>query len=442
MSETVKPEEQKGLRSNPKPLIIAGLVVIFLFFGGLMAWSAFLPFSGAVIAPGVVKISQERQTVQHLEGGIVENIMVREGDMVDMGDTLIQLKRPEIDAQVSMIRSQLRTRTASVARLRAESRMDDSIAWPESLLSVRNEPEVAEVMEMETEIFKSRKQALNGRISLHESQISQLKEQIIGMEEEMAAQKEIIETLDEEIEAKQALYEADHIDRTQILELKRRLAERKGRIGRLRQDIAETNQKKEELRLRIVSLKNTYMEEAFAELGRNQDAIFELNERLLPQLDAQTRLTIRAPVTGEVINMRVHSETTGVIQSGQPILDIVPRDAELIVEARVQPNDITSVMVGQNVRVELTAFNRRTTHPLTGKVVHVSGDHVTRETPMGEQSFYIARILIDEAELWEKDVYLSPGMPAVSYIETEERTILGYLLEPIIEMMDRSLREP
>ncbi len=442
MSETNEPVAQKGLRSNPKPLIIAGLAVILLFFGGLVAWSAFLPFSGAVIAPGVVKVSQERQTVQHLEGGIVENILVREGDMVEMGDTLIKLKRPQIDAQVSMIRSQLRTRSASMARLRAESRMADAITWPESLLANRDDDEVAEVMALESDIFNSRKQALNGRISLHQSQISQLKEQIIGMEEEMAAQKEIMETLDEEIEAKQSLYEADHIDRTQILELKRRQSERKGRVGRLRQDIAEARQKIEELRLRIVSLRDTYIEEAFTELGRVQDTIFELNEKLLPQLDAQSRLTIRAPVSGEVINMHVHSETTGVLQQGQPILDIVPRDAVLIVQARVQPNDITSVREGQNVRVELTAFNRRTTPPLTGYVEHVSGDHITRETPMGEQSFYEARIRIDESELATGGVYLSPGMPAVSYIETEERTILGYLLEPITEMMDRSLREP
>lgn len=443
MPETIEPAEEIEVRSNPKPLIIAGLVVIFLFFGGLVAWSAFLPFSGAVIAPGVVKVSQERQTVQHLEGGIVENIMVREGDIVESGDTLIQLRRPEIDAQVSMITSQIRARTATLARLRAESRMADAIEWPDSLLSRRDDPDVAEVMVMEGEIFRSRKQSFTGRVSLYESQIAQLKEQIIGLEEEMVAQREIVETLEEELEAKQALYEAEHIDRAQILELKRRLSERKGRVGRLRQDIAEARQKKEELRLRIVSLRDTYMEEAFSELGRVQEVIFELNEKLLPQLDAQSRLTIRAPVSGEVINMRVHSQTTGVLQPGQPILDIVPRDAELVIEARIQPNDITSVMAGQAVRVEIIPFNRRTTPPVTGRVEHVSGDHVTRQTPMGgEQSFYIARIIIDEAELEEIGIYLSPGMPAVSYIETEERTILGYLLEPILEMMDRSLREP
>ncbi len=442
MAETEKPVQEKSLRTNPKPLIIAGFAVILVFFGGIAAWSAFLPFSGAVIATGSVKISQERQTVQHLEGGIVEDILVREGDSVESGDVLMRLRRPETDAQVSMIRSQIRARTAQASRLRAESRMADEIQWPESILSRRDDPEVADVMEMEHEIFTSRRTSLNGRISLHESQIAQLREQVVGLQEEFEAQKEIVETLEEEIEAKQALYEADHIDRTEILELTRRLAEHRGRAGRLRQDIAETRQKKEELRLQIVNLRDNYMEEAFTDLGSVQDDIYELNDRLLPQLDAQSRLTLRAPIAGEIINMQVHSRTTGVIQPGQEILDIVPRGAELIVEARVQPDDITSIMKGQSVRVQITPFNRRTTPPVNGVVEHVSGDHVTRETARGEETYYITHIRIDQAELDEAGIYLSPGMPAVSYIETEERTILGYLLDPIIEMMDRSLREP
>ena len=433
---------EEGVRTNPRPLIIAGLLVILVFFGGIAAWSAFLPFAGAVMGSGTVKVSMERQTVQHLEGGIVEDILVREGDEVEAGDILVRLKRPEVDAQVSMLRSQIRAQTAKAARLRAESRMAESIDWPPSLKDNRDDPEVADVMEMENDIFRTRRTSLTGRISMHESQIGQLEEQVGGMQEEMSAQREIMETLEEEIEAKQTLFEADHIDKTEILELKRRLAESRGRAGRLRQDIAQARQKKEELNLQIANLRDNYMEEAFAELGTTQERIFELNDKLIPQLDAQTRLNVRAPVAGEVINMRVHSKTTGVIQAGQEILDIVPRGAELLVETRVEPDDITNVMRGQSVRVQLTPFNRRTTPPVMGTVVHVSADQVTRETPRGEESFYEVRIQIDEAELEEKGIYMSPGMPAMSYIETEERTILGYLLEPIYEMMDRSLREP
>lgn len=441
MTEKDKQTEEKGLKSNPKPLIVAGLVVIFIFFGGLGAWSAFLPFSGAVIAPGKVEISHERKTVQHLEGGIVKDILVREGDVVEKGQVLIKLKRTEVDASVSVTRGQIRAKTAKAARLRAESQMAESINWPQSLKAKRDKPEVAEVMEMEKEIFRSRRTALNGKISLINSQIEQLKEKISGIKEELTAQKEIVETLKEEIKAKQALYESDYIDKAQVLELKRRLAERKGRVGGLKQDLAETLKKKEELKLRIVNLEDKYQEEALAELGKIQDTIFELREKIIPQLDAKKRLTIEAPVAGEIINMRIHSEQSGVIQPGKPILDIVPKDAELIVEARVRPDQITDVKKGQSVRVQLSAFNRRTTPPVSGSVQYISGDQVTRKTSTGEQTFYIAHVHIDKTELQQAGAYLSPGMPAVSYIETEQRTILGYLVAPILEMMDKSMRE-
>ncbi|MGM0452729.1 MAG: HlyD family type I secretion periplasmic adaptor subunit [Thermodesulfobacteriota bacterium] len=437
----MKKTEEKGFRANPRPLIVAGLVVILVFFGGLGAWSAFLPFSGAVIAPGKVEISHERKTVQHLEGGIVKDILVREGDVVEKGQVLIKLKRTQVDASVSMTQGQIRAKTAKAARLRAESQMADAVKFPESLKSKSDAPEVAEVMEMEKEIFQSRRTALMGKTSLLNSQIEQLKEKTAGIQEELTAQKEIVETLKEEIRAKQALYESDYIDKAQILELKRRLAERKGRVGGLKQDLAETFKKGEELKLRIVNLQDTYKEEALAELGEIQDVIFELKEKIIPQLDAKRRLTVKAPVSGEIINMRIHSEQSGVIQAGKPILDIVPKQAELIVEARVRPDKITNVKKGQAVRVELSAFNRRTTPPVSGSVRHVSGDQVTRETSTGEQTFYIASINIDKEELQKANAYLSPGMPAVSYIETDERTILGYLLEPILEMMDKSMRE-
>ncbi len=441
MEEENSEKEQKGLKTNPRPLIIAGLVIILLFFGGLGAWSAFLPFSGAVIAPGVVEISQEKKTVQHLEGGIVDEILVEEGDIVEKGQPLIKLKREEIDASVSMLRGKLWAKMAKAARLRAETGMKESVTWPEALKTRRDQPEVKDAMQMEREIFRTRRRALEGKISLLNSQIEQLREKTAGAREELSAQKEIIATLREEIDAKQSLFEEDYIDKAQILELRRRLAERRGRASRLRQNMAETGKKIEELKLRIVNLKDAYQENATSELGKIQDTIFELKDKLRPKMDAKKRLTITAPVPGEVINMRVHSETSGVIKPGEPILDIVPEKAELLVEARVRPDKITQVKKGQKVRVQLSAFNRRTTPPVMGKVVYISADQVTRKTPAGERSFYICRVKISKEELQESGAYLSPGMPAVSYIQTEKRTIVGYLLEPILQMTDKSLRE-
>lgn len=435
-----EPSEAKILRTKPTRYIVAGLVVIFVFFGGLAAWSAFFPFRGAVIASGTVKVSSERKTVQHLEGGIIDTILVREGDIVDKGEVLIKLQSAQVDAEVELLQGRLWAKLAESSRLLAESTMKESITWEKELLEHKGNQEVQSVMDREQEIFASRRKDLMGKIDLHRSQVGQIREQIKGAQEELAAQREIINKLQEELEAKESLLHEKYIDKSQILELQRMAAEHKGRAGRLKQVIAESRQKIEELKLQTVNLRNEYQEKSVTELSKVNNTIFELREQLQPRLDAQRRLEITAPVAGEVLNLQVHSEG-GVIKSGQPILDIVPTDSELLVEARIRRQDITNVKVGQEVKVQLSAFNRRTTPPLPGEVSYVSADQLTRETGAGEQSFYIAHVHVAQEALQGSGAYLSPGMPAVCYIATEKRTIFEYLTEPIFEVMDKALRE-
>ena len=431
----------KEINTNPNKLILAGVLIILFFFGGLGAWSAFFPFQGAVIASGTVKVSNEKKTVQHLEGGIVDEILVQEGDRVDKGQVLIRLKSSRVNASVALLQGRLWAKKAEAARLEAESTMDKRIDWPESLLGATDQPEVRQVMEKQQAIFDSRRKDLEGKISLHYSQIEQLKEQIEGIQEELAAQKDIILALKEELSAKEKLLQGKYIDKAAILELRRMLAERKGREGRLKQNIAEAGQRIEELKLRIVDLRNSYREKAVSRLSEVSDLIFELREQLRPQVDAQERLEITAPIAGEVMNLRIHSEDSGVIQAGQPILDIVPGQAKLVVEARVRLQDITDVKRGQAAKVQLSAFNRRNTPPIPGEVIYVSADQVTEETGRGAASYYLAHVRVNPERLSESGAYLSPGMPAVCYITTEERTVLGYLLEPILGIVDQAMRE-
>ena len=434
------PSQAKILRTKPTRYIVAGLLVIFIFFGGLVAWSAFFPFQGAVIASGSVKVSSERKTVQHLEGGIIDKILVREGDIVDKGEVLIKLQSAQVNAEVDLLQGRLWAKLAERSRLFAETTMAEDIMWEEELLEHKGNPEVESVMDKEKQIFQSRRKDLLGKIDLHRSQIEQVREQIKGAQEELAAQEEIITKLQEELQAKESLLREKYIDKSQILELGRMAAEHKGRKGRLKQTIAESRQKIEELKLQIVNLRNEYQEKSVTELSKVNNTIFELREQLQPKLDAQRRLKITAPVAGEVLNLQVHSEG-GVIKSGQPVLDIVPTDSELLIEARIRRQDITNVEVGQEVKVQLSAFNRRTTPPLPGEVSYVSADQLTRETGTGEQSFYIAHVQVNKQALQGTRAYLSPGMPAVCYIATEERTIFEYLTEPIFEVMDKALRE-
>ena len=432
----------KILKTKPGPLIVSGLIVIALFFGGLIVWSIFFPFSGAVIAPGQVKVSQEKKTVQHLEGGIVDEILVDEGDHVQKGQPLIKLKSEQVHSAVDMLQGRLWSKLAQAARLRAESDRSEKIEWPRELLQKKDNPDVKKVMEKEKNIFKTRRKDLQGKISRTRSQIEQLKNKISGLKEELSAQKDIIRTLQEEITAKENLFQDKYINKAKLLELQRKLATRRGRRGSLKQSIAESKKKIEELRLEIVNLRNKYREKAVTELGKVTDTIFEVRERLRPKLDAQARLTIEAPMAGEVMNLRVHSEDSGVIKAGDPLLDIVPKEAKLIIEARVKPSQITDVEVGQTTNVQLSAFNRRTTPPVPGEVTYVSADQVTRKTSQGEQSFYQVYVDIEKEQLDEVGAYLSPGMPAVSYITTQQRTILEYLLAPILKVVDQAMREP
>ena len=441
MTQPTESMKQEIISANPRKYIVAGLLIIAAFFGGLGAWAAFFPFSGAVIAPGIVKVSMERKTVQHLEGGIVDKIFVKGGDLVEKGQVLVRLKSSRVTASVSLLQGQLWVKTAEFARLKAESRFADTIVWPASLPEAEKASPLAKILQEENEVFTSKKKDLLGKTRLYISQIEQLKQKILGAEEEMAAHEKIIASIHEELTAKEALYKDRYIDKAQLLTLQRSLAEREGQAGALRQVIAETGQKIEEMKLRIIDLRNTYQEKAILELSRVSDPIFEIRENLKPTLDQQERLEIRAPVAGEVINLQIHSEDGGVIRPGDPLMDIVPKNAELIVEARIRTDNITKVQKGQKTKVQLTAFNRRKVPPIEGVVTYISADQLTERTSAGDIPYYVAHIKVNEKDLEESGAYLSPGMPAVCYVTTEMRTIIDYLLDPIIENIDQALRE-
>jgi len=205
--------------------------------------------------------------------------------------------------------------------------------------------------------------------------------------------------------------------------------------------IAETGQKIEEMKLRIIDLRNTYQQTAISELSRVNDQVYELREKLKPNLDQKERLEIKAPVSGEVINLKVHSEDGGIIRPGDPLLDIVPENAKLVIESHVQTENVTHIQKGQSAKVQLTAFNRRDTAPIDAVVTYISADKLTQQTSAGEMPYYLVHVNVDEKSLKESGAYLSPGMPAVCYITTETRTILGYLLDPILQNFDHALRD-
>lgn len=440
-SHTNISDQMLKMHTRPWRIIAAGLLVIALFFGGIGTLAATMPLSGAVIAPGIVKVSEERKTVQHLEGGIVDEILIREGSRVKKGDILIRLKSSMVNATADLIQGRLLAKQAEAARLRAQAVMKDRIQWPSRLLEQRDRPDIALILEKELDVFTTQQETLASTIAMQKTRIKQLNEKIAGAQEEYNAEEAIIASLEEELQAKKPLFEDGYLDKSQILGLQRMVAEHRGNKAAQRQIMAEAKEKIEEIKLSIVSTRNTYQEKAVTELSRVSDEIFELQERLKPQEDARERLDIRAPVAGTIVNLQIHSEEGGVIRPGQPILDIVPENAMLIIEGRLRQDKITQVHEGQPTRVQLSAFNRITTPPVQGELVYISADQITEETGQGPTSFYLVHVRVDPQELEKHNAYLSPGMPAVCFITTEKRTFLEYLVEPIVLNMDRSLRE-
>jgi HlyD family type I secretion membrane fusion protein len=429
-----------GNFEDPRRIIRHGLTIIVLFFGVLGIWSIFGEISGAVVAQGKVKIDTERKTVQHLEGGIVDSILVREGDTVTAGQTLIVMESIQVDASVDMLRKQLTGQMAAQARYTAEKDLKSAVVWPEDLLVLAKESKTEDILDGELKIFSARQDALQGQISMLRSQISQIKTQISGLTEQSRAEDAIIRTLHEELEAKRQLFKERFLEKSQILELERMLATHQGSRGQLTQAIAEARQKNDEMQLRINDLTNRFVEDATNQLGRLDNEILQTKERLRPLHNAKMRLNVEAPVTGRVVELKVHSKG-GVLRPGDPIMDIVPTDNPLIVEVQVPVNKITDVFIGQDAQVQLDAFDIRITPMIKSKVTYISADRLEERTNMGLMPYYMCYVEIDQHDLEKANLYLSPGMPATVFITTKSTTILYYMLEPLIKNWNLALRD-
>lgn len=421
-------------------VIIAGLVCIGLFFGGLGSWAATASLHGAVIAQGSVIVESYRKQVQHLTGGIVETIHVREGDWVEQGQVLIRLDGESVEANRDLYRARMDSLQARQARLNAALHDADQITWPTGLLERNQEIELAELLHSETEIFQINRAARNSQEALYQAQIRQQHSLVQGLQRQEASSRAIITSMDEEIVAKRRLLDSGHIHLTHIMELQRAQNNNQVRLDEIRTDVEQAQQRIESLQLQIADLHHRYAKEAANELGDVRQSIMDLREQLRPAEDAARRLEIRAPTSGVVVNLNVRTEG-GVISGGEPLMEIVPENGHLIVSAQVDPGKIDEVHTGQPAKVTLSAFaSRRQTRRVEGHVIYVSADRIeTNPTP-----HFLVYIDLKPESLQNAigDVArLTPGMPAEVFIQTEARTILSYLMTPITDSINRSFRE-
>jgi HlyD family type I secretion membrane fusion protein len=387
----------------------------------------------------VVSVDGYRKTVQHLEGGIVGEILVREGDRVAAGQVLIRLDDTTPRASLELLHGRWMVASALEARLEAERGHLGEIRFPDSLLPRRDDPKGHQILEGQVNIFKARREALASQAAILKQRVAQYAEEIIGIEGQIKAEAVQLDLLREELADVRTLYEKGLTRKPRLLQLQRRSAEIEGNRNLHRAQIARARQSIAESRMRAADLETARLNQVVEELRKVQAEIYALNERVRAAEDVLARTDIRAPRAGTVVDLQVHT-AGGVIAPGAALLDIVPSGDRLVVEAKVDPKDIDVVRQGLDAQVRFTAFNQRHRAPAQGTLTSISADLLTDEAS-GEK-YYLARIELAETQPASVDLTaLYPGMQAEVMIVTGARSALDYLLEPLTRSVDRAFRE-
>jgi len=418
-------------------VIRAGLGVIGAGVLALGGWAALAPLSGAVIAPGYVKVDLNRKVVQHQEGGIVRAIRVRDGDKVKEGQELLLLDDVRIDAQLDLLRTQLDGERAKAARLEAERAYGPKPKFPKDLAE---QPRMTEIIERESALFRARRDAVESQVAVLRSQIKESAQEAAALIEQIAAEERALKLQKEELIANERLLAQGYVQKTRVLALQRAVAEYEARHGEHRAELSKSRQRSSELELRILTMKNAYAQTASDELKDTTTRIFDLEERIRPSKDAAARQKITSPIAGEVVGLKVFTPGS-VIGPRDVIMEIVPEEKRLSVEARIRPDDINYVRAGSEADIRLTAFKQRTTPLVYGSVIYVSGDRMT--DPQNGAAYYVVHVDVTDRALADAgNLHLTAGMPAEVFIRTDNRSAFDYLTAPVTAYLRRGMREP
>lgn len=416
---------------------LIGLFIVLITFGGFGSWAVFAPLDSAASAPGVVTVQSYRKTVQHLEGGIVKELLVHDGDVVEAGAPLIILDDTQWRAEFEMIKGQLVAAQATEARLQAER--DDQAKINFSKLLETNTPRAAEARDTESSLFKARRISYLGEISVLEKRIGQLNEQIKGLEAVIRSKGALDKSYAGEIKELNELLAEGFVDKQRLLDQERRQNMLKSEVADQRSEIIRTQLQINETQLQILQRKKDFHADVVTKLVDVQTKTFDLQERLTAVKDRIARAVVRAPDSGMVIGMSLHT-VGGVVSPATPILDIVPSLSELVVEAQVSPMDIDRVSVGKTANLRFSVFKSSTTPEIEGIVTQLSADRLTDK--QSGMPYYLARInLTEEGQRQLGDLKLLPGMPAEVLINTGKRTMLQYLIQPASDIFAKSLIE-
>lgn len=433
------PEASQVHRSVRRHLL-AGTVLAGLLVFGMGGWAATTEFSGAVIASAHVVVDSNLKKVQHPTGGVVGELLVRDGDPVKVGDLLVRLDDTVTRANLAIVTKNLDEFSARQARLEAERDGADAVVFPDDLQGRRSDPAVVRLAAGEAKLFELRRQAREGQKAQLRQRTGQLGEEIEGLSRQIDAKHREIVLIERELEGVRDLWRKNLVPIQRVTALERDAARLEGERGQLIAMTAQTKGKISETELQVIQIDQELRSEVARELREIQAKISEFVERKVAAEDQLKRIEIRAPQTGMVHQLNVHT-VGGVVAPGDPLMLIVPTSDDLIIEARVAPQDIDQVAVGQDALLRLSAFNQRTTPEIFGRVTRISPDLTTdQRTGM---SFYTARISIAKSEMEKlpEGLRLMPGMPVEAFIRTGDRTVLSYLTKPLADQVWRAFRE-
>ena len=429
-------EEKPRLRGIARAAILLGIGV----FGGFLVWANFAVIESAAMAPGVVVVESHRKTVQSLYGGSVKRLLVRDGDIVEANQVIVELDDTQSRTTLAMNQQQYYFAQAQLARLRAELADARSISFPPELLeAAERSPEIRSMLDNQRVQFDTRRSAFEGQQAVLNQQISELQETIKGARSKKTAAEEQLKFINEEIESVERLLEKGLERKPRLLALQRAASDLKGKAGEQVGLIATAMETIQSTRLKIVDLGNQRRKEITGQMELTQQTLRDSAEKVTAAADVFNRQQILAPLKGKVVDLKIFT-IGGVIRPGDPIMDIVPEDDTLIVDSRVNTNDIDTVRPGLPAEVMLLSYKRRQTPSVMGKVVNVSADLLT--DPRTGVGYYSARIALHAKDLARlQNVELYPGMPVLAMIITGGRTALDYVVGPLFDSFHTAFRE-
>lgn len=435
--QELDPNLERRLR---RPMVTGG-VLVGVFVIGLLVWSAFAPLTGAVLAPGVIRVEGNRKEVRHLSGGTVRQILVKEGQKVAAGQTLLILDAVQPKAALDILQNQADAFSVQLARFQAEARGARKVTFPADVLARAQDPAIMTLMRDQEFLFESRLQFYESQNEILGQRVQQIDSSILGIQAQLDATEDSIKLTQQELAGYQTLYEKGFAPKTLILRYQRSISDLQGRRGQLMAQITQAQQQKGETRMQVATQRDQRISQAADGVRQMQSSLADVMPRLTAAKVVMNDTVVKSPADGYVLQLTQFTQG-GVIGAGESLMNIVPANSPLIVSVRIRPSDVDNVRIGLKAKVNLTAFNSRTSKPVAAEVVAISADQLVDEK--SGSGFFSVDLRIDPGELAKnlpKGAKLSPGMPAQAQIITGTNTVLHYIISPLTETIGNALHD-